>query len=160
MADTYPRSSAVVYKTVVDNVLAMAKDPETQRKFAVAVLEYGIYGKHSFEDDIYINGLMKQPELLADQTAIRYDKAKANGATGGAITKGKRERWTNEDVYQYYKVENHTLEDAVQHFGYSKRTIQDKCKKYIETVKQIDVAVPQPPVEPVIPEKVDGEWKF
>lgn len=160
MADTYPRPSAVVYKSVVDNILEMKNEPEIQRKFALAYVQYIIYGYHDYEDDTVINGLMKQPGILADQTALRYDKAKSDGAAGGAVTKGKRERWTNEDVYQYYKVENHTLEEAVEHFGYKKRTIQDKCKKYIESVNQTVAAEPKPVEKPVIPEKVDGEWKF
>ena len=163
MADIYPRNSAVVYRTVVDNILEMKNEPEIQRKFALAYLQYLMYGHHDYEDDTVIHGLMKQPGILADQSAVRYDKAKVDGASGGAVTKGKRERWTNEDVYQYYKVENHDLEETAKHFGYSKRTVQDKCKKYIDSVRQnVEAEIKETDKADVVevPMQVNGEWRF
>lgn len=162
MADSiYPRRSAVIYESVFDSIRDLESQPELQRKFMYSYMDYVFHGTYRYNDDPIVNSLMKQPMILSDQSATRYDKAKADGAAGGAITKGKRERWTNEEVYQYYKVEGHKLEDAVEHFGYSKRTIQDKCKKYIESTQNMVAAeVTKIADEPVVPEKVDGEWKF
>lgn len=139
MADElYPRNSAVFYRDVYEQAVAPLEDrPELHDKVMQSMFEYSFYGTYKYQDDPVVSAIMARHMNAADISAARYDKAKENGQKGGQFSKGKQERFTNEDVYNYYKRDGHTLEQTCEYFGYKPRTIQDKCKKYLAETNRL-----------------------
>lgn len=154
MADIkYPRDSFVVYKTAVDAMNELKGRPELQGQFAISILQFGAYHDYDFKDDPVINGLMRQQQFNIDTAAQRYENAKENGKKGG-----RKEKYSAEAIYQYYKVEGHSLKETVDHFGCAERTVQDKCKKYLAEKSNQNTQVNEVSEEPQ-PQEIK-EWRF
>lgn len=144
----YPRESGVLYKSAVDSILALNNDRKLQGEYAAAVLEYLIYGQYTEKgNNPVVDALMQQQIYNIDAAAGRYEAAKENGTKGG-----NKARVTDQEVYDYV-MEGHTHNEAAEHFGYTTRTIRTK-------VSSVRKKLGVPDVEPVMPEKVNGEWKF